>query len=345
MADAVKEINGLLVDGVFINNSGGKVLLDYLVAELEDSGIHVFYLFDLRCEKDYAFIPAARKDFATDFSSRKAFYKQYGNHFESVLCFGNVPPPGKLKGKVYTYFHNVSLLEQPANYSFKERMMKWFKGNVIKMLAKNTDYFMVQTEAVKKLVLKNIRAKCLVVPFYKIATNIPQREKGADVFTFVSNGNTHKNHSTLLKAWDLLAERGLHPQLHLTVTENYPALTAKIKDAQTRGLKITNHGYTNAYELYAASSYQIYPSLAESFGLGLIEAVKCGCEVVAADLPYVYEVVEPSAVFDPMDANNIADVVATVLKGRNTKKTSLRVENKITYLIDQLRYETAHSIL
>lgn len=35
----------ILFDSLYINNSGGKVLLDYLVEELENSGLNVFCKF------------------------------------------------------------------------------------------------------------------------------------------------------------------------------------------------------------------------------------------------------------------------------------------------------------
>ena len=44
---------------------------------------------------------------------------------------------------------------------------------------------------------------------------------------------------------------------------------------------------------YLSSEFLMFPSLTESFGLGLIEAIECGCKVIGADLPYTYEVCEP----------------------------------------------------
>lgn len=40
----------VLIDALYINNGGGKILLDYLVCELEKSGKEVFYLLDKRVE-------------------------------------------------------------------------------------------------------------------------------------------------------------------------------------------------------------------------------------------------------------------------------------------------------
>ena len=36
----------ILIDALHINNSGGKILLDYLIKSIEKSNIEVFYLLD-----------------------------------------------------------------------------------------------------------------------------------------------------------------------------------------------------------------------------------------------------------------------------------------------------------
>ena len=58
----------------------------------------------------------------------------------------------------------------------------------------------------------------------------------------------------------------------------------------------------------------VFPSLAESFGLPLVEAMAAGCPVAAADRPYAREVAGPAAVyFDPLDPRALAECVIGVL--------------------------------
>lgn len=329
----------LLVDSVFINNSGGKVLLNYLVEKIESSHIDVHYLFDHRCSSSFTHIRSDRKTFVQgDIVTRHKFYKSNRYNFTKAFCFGNIPPTIKLKIPVYTYFHNVSLLAQPSVYSRKEKLLKNFKGLVIKYLSKNTDHFVVQTQEVKNLLDHKLglsQAKCLVLPFFDIK-KVYNDEK-QDAFVFISNGNTHKNHANLLAAWNELAKKNIFPELHLTVTDNYKGLILQINQMKQQGLKVTNHGYTDPYELYKRSKYLIYPSLCESFGLGLVEAVESGCDVIASDLPFVYEVVNPTATFDPLSSASIAYAVENVLKGTNIKKTELTVKNGIQELLDLIR--------
>ena len=56
---------------------------------------------------------------------------------------------------------------------------------------------------------------------------------------------------------------------------------------------------------YSKANILLYPSLYESFGLGLIEGAMHGLPIIAANLPYVYEAINPNAVFDPLSADSI----------------------------------------
>ena len=53
----------ILLDSIYINNSGGLMLLKYLVDCLEKSNIKVFYLFDKRTEDIFSTIPADKRKF------------------------------------------------------------------------------------------------------------------------------------------------------------------------------------------------------------------------------------------------------------------------------------------
>ena len=42
----------LLIDAIYINTGGGKILLDYLIEELEKTDKQIFYLLDKRIQKE-----------------------------------------------------------------------------------------------------------------------------------------------------------------------------------------------------------------------------------------------------------------------------------------------------
>ena len=84
----------LLIDALYINVGGGKVLLNYLISELEKTDYPVHYLLDERIREQH---PKVKKSnqvlcLVAGIKSRKQFYKLNKNAFSKVLCFGNIPP-------------------------------------------------------------------------------------------------------------------------------------------------------------------------------------------------------------------------------------------------------------
>jgi glycosyltransferase involved in cell wall biosynthesis len=67
-------------------------------------------------------------------------------------------------------------------------------------------------------------------------------------------------------------------------------------------------------DLYNAADVMLVPSLAESFGMPLLEALRCGVPVVCSDLPAFREVAgEAGLYFDPQDAQQAKDGVLRAL--------------------------------
>lgn len=333
----------ILLDALYINNSGGKVLLNYLVQVFEKSELNVFYLFDKRCENDFDDIPVNRKIYLKSTTiNRLMFYKNNKDKFIKVFCFGNIPPPIKLiNTEIFTYFHNLSLLVHSENLTFMDIFLKFVKRIFIKAFSKNTNFYIVQTLSVQKLLVRYLNVQkqnVLIHPFYIESNRITDvLNKDFNSFIYISNGNKHKNHLKLFEAWEILAERGYYPELNLTITDNYQFLIDKIKILKINGLNIINHGFCNPEVLYNKSNFLIYPSLMESFGLGLIESCQANCLVIASDLPYVYDVVEPTKVFNPNDSISIAESIIEVYKNENLKESKLKVSNEIDTIIKLLK--------
>ena len=90
----------LLIDALFINNGGGKSLLDVLVNEVNKRGLKVMYLIDERIASDYRPLNLDNVTFLEpSLIRRHLYYLKNKNYITSVLAFGNVPPSVKLKCK------------------------------------------------------------------------------------------------------------------------------------------------------------------------------------------------------------------------------------------------------
>jgi Glycosyltransferase len=331
----------LLLDSVYINNSGGRVLLNYLVKELNRSGAEVFYLFDERCIGGFDEIPDTHKVFLRpSLIERHKFYRKNKNRFSKVLCFGNIPPTIRLKMPVYTYFHNVLLASHFNILSLWLTTRVSVKKLILQQFKKNSDYFIVQTDFVKNIFINTFSVdneNCIVFPFYDDTKFTYNMESKINTdFLYVSDGNQHKNHLKLLHAWEKVNAGRPELRLILTVSGNYPELQQMIQNYTAKGCNIKNCGLLSKQELaqlYRTSKYIVYPSMAESFGLGLIEGVEHGCDIIASELEFVHAVVEPYKTFNPLSEDDIADKILSASLGKEERKTKLKVRNEIANLI------------
>ena len=141
----------ILIDSLYVNNGGAKILLDYLVKEIEKTTLDVFYLFDERNIDSYHEISESRKIYLkASLIERYFFFKKNKYNFTKVLCFGNLPPNIRLKAEVYTYFHQSMYLNIPKEFSIKEQIKFKLKILILKFIAKNTDFWLVQSKLIKE---------------------------------------------------------------------------------------------------------------------------------------------------------------------------------------------------
>ncbi len=242
-----------------------------------------------------------------------------------VLCFGNLPPLFRLCSRTVVFVQNRYLIEEVSlkHFSFKIRIRLWLERLWLIKCLMNVDEFVVQTTTMKKYLIEKTQAKVpvRVLPFVADPSGYKRDLARAEVnkavvfdFVFVASGEPHKNHRRLIEAWCLLAEEGIFPSLCLTLDEaRFVGLCGLIGEVRQRyGVKMTNVGGLSHHDvlaLYKKSGAAIYPSKFESFGLPLIEARQAGLPVLASELDYVRDVLDPEQVFDPESPMSIARAV------------------------------------
>ena len=332
----------ILIDGLFINKGGGAVLLQYLMAEIAalPERDEFFYLLDPRFQRPE--IDGLQFEVCNHkLEDRWRFYRKNRKRFSLVFCFANTPPPVPMRVPVYTYFHNQKLLEAPAKKMKPGYFRIYLKYLVTRLLNSHTDFYIVQTphmvQELTALGLKD-RDHCLQLPFYddrKYASGQSDFDTRKREFVFISNPSPQKNYPMLLLAWERLLEQGRKPVLHVTVDDTAPAILERIQALNERGAQIVNHVYVDPKELYYNCQFLIFPSVVESFGLPLIEAADSGMKVLASDLPYVYDVVQPSLTFDPADAQSMAQAVIRALE-EPLPPTTILATNQVRELINLL---------
>jgi len=262
---------------------------------------------------------------------------------DTVLCFGNLPPLFNVAGRVVVFVQNRYLIDNVSLYRFplKDKIRLRVERAWFRMRAGIVDEYIVQTPSMKDALarhLSNIKTKpglCIrIQPFASGESQSCQAQAdGAHEtpavhdFVYVGSGESHKNHRRLIDAWILLAREGCHPSLALTVdAAKFPDLCDWIEtQKRIHYLRIENMGalpQSRVAELYKCSSALIYPSTLESFGLPLIEARNAGLAVLAAELDYVRDVLNPEETFDP---NSAVSIARAVKRFRRMEEPALRI--------------------
>jgi glycosyltransferase involved in cell wall biosynthesis len=142
----------------------------------------------------------------------------------------------------------------------------------------------------------------------------------ARVLFHVSSGEKRKNFARVLEAFARLA--GTMPDLYL-VKAGRDLKAGNAPKAQTlaRGLGLEDRvRFLGAVDdglladLYRAGDCFVFPSLAEGFGLPVLEAQGCGCPVVTSNVTALPEVAGPLCLtVDPMDIAAIAAAIGRIL--------------------------------
>ena len=241
-----------------------------------------------------------------------------------VLCFGNLPPLFKLSGRTVVFIQNRYLIDDVGLDDFPLKIRARLGMERLWLASKigNADEFVVQTPTMKSLLERRVQGKkpVRILPFMTGPDGYARSGSPAAVqarenfdFLYVATGEPHKNHRRLFEAWRLLAGDGLFPSLRLTLDEHrFPALCRDIDELRQQGLKLTNMGtlpHNDVLALYKTVDALIYPSTFESFGLPLIEARQSGLPVLAPELDYVRDVLDPEQTFDAGSAQSIARAV------------------------------------
>jgi glycosyltransferase involved in cell wall biosynthesis len=248
-----------------------------------------------------------------------------------VICFGSLSPLFKLRGHTTVFVQNRYLIEKKrlTGFPLKTRLRLAFERVWLALTASNADEFIVQSPAMKAALLLSGFVKkqpIHVRPFVGVPEGyqrtIDLQKSGyaskAYDFIYVASGEPHKNHRQLVEAWCLLAEQNLFPSLCLTLNKNVSEELCAWIDVKKNnyGLKLTNVGFLphdQVLTLYSQTRALIYPSRFESFGLPLIEAIQAGLTVLAAELDYVRDVLDPEQSFDPDSPASIARAVKRYL--------------------------------
>lgn len=150
----------------------------------------------------------------------------------------------------------------------------------------------------------------------------PRTDLG-EYILYVGGTEHRKNLTRLLRSYSILVKRGCRQRLIMVGGKFGPtepplaAVQQAVSELGLDGRLVFAGVVTDAEELagfYRGARIVVFPSLWEEFGMIAIEAMACGCPVVASNVSAIPEVVgDAGLLFDPYDVNDIADKMEQVL--------------------------------
>ncbi len=126
---------------------------------------------------------------------------------------------------------------------------------------------------------------------------------------YVGSENRYKNVDVVLRGLAQVRAAVPEAELYLTWPQNHPA-------GQAPGVHCL--GYLSREQLaraYGEAHLLVMPSLIETVGLPILEAMQAGVPVLAADRPYAHDIAEDAAVFfDPLSPADFAGHAVELLE-------------------------------
>jgi glycosyltransferase involved in cell wall biosynthesis len=311
---------GLIIHAPNVHQGGGRTLLNALLACADQSTCCVVDERMPTNKIDPGVVICSIKPTLIDRFKAEVLLAKNAKFGDTVLCFGNLPPLIKSPASVKVFLQNRYLFGKHdfSSFSISTRLRLqlerwWFRT---RMQVHYT--IIVQSLTMQRELKKSLGFDSIVLPFSAAGTDQPDSgnhdipETKEFDFVYVSSAEPHKNHAALLDTWAILADQGVRPNLALTVSESSPVAQLIERSKNTHGLKITNFGtlqHGDVQALYANSKALIFPSKLESFGLPLLEAQQLGMPILAPELDYVRDVVEPNETFNADSPTSMARAV------------------------------------
>jgi glycosyltransferase involved in cell wall biosynthesis len=332
----------ILFDALHVNRSGGEILLDVLIEALTPYKASIHFLIDDRLTGKYDHLGTERVTYLkASIPARNIYYLKNRHRFSKVFCFSGLPPTVSVPCEVIAYLQNTLLIKHPG-WKQPTALKRGLQNLYMRLFGQNVTQWVVQTEHMRTIAAEFFNhpsSNVAVFPFFRHPLPLPPREPHKGVhFIYTSDGYAHKNHLRLFDAFESLSATHADAFLHVTVGSRFTELKHRIDSMAQRGVRIFDHGFLSYHDLialYASMDCQVFPSLTESLGIGLIESAQAGLPVIASNMDFVHEVIRPTLTFDPLDVMSIHRAMESVLL-ETPEPASLTVRSEIDALVRHL---------
>lgn len=235
-----------------------------------------------------------------------------------LLCFGNLPPLLAKHPRTVLFLQNRFLLGggDLSAFPIRARVRIMIERFWLKHRLPFVSEIFVQTRTMAEDLFRATGRTAHICPFVPAMPAVAVSQTPEYDFLYVASGEPHKNHRNLVAAWQILADDNVRPSLALTLdTSKDQALWNDLNVIIEKGrLNISNHAdQSSIRQLYQRSQALIYPATFESLGLPLLEARHFNLPILASELDFVRDSLDPVESFDPNSPLSIARAVRRFL--------------------------------
>lgn len=213
------------------------------------------------------------------------------------------------------------------------------KGRWVRNSIRSAQMVTVQTEALVKRIVQDTgvsRDRTRVIP-HGIGLAMPQDAlaqapvAGQPVrMGYVTKYGVQKNFGVLFAAAAQLKAQGVRPVIVLTLDPDHPGTQSVLYLARQHGVQdaIENHGEVSPFEIdaiYRDLHLSVFPSLCESFGFPMVEAMAYGLPLLIADVESNLEVAGQAGLpFPRHDSDALAELIGKLVEDPAWHKESAR---------------------
>ncbi len=232
--------------------------------------------------------------------------------------------------------HDLAFLREPGWFSKKAALsFKYLVSGVVKIAR----HIITNSEFTKKEVVEllGIAPEKISVAYPAVPENIlrltaiQHDNKYGDYILTLSSLDPRKNLKSLIRAYrqlglkdvKLVVAGGENPSVFGRHAFDLRAITKEDANIQFTGYLSDDQ----IVGLYQNARLFVYPSLYEGFGFPPLEAMACGCPVVASNTSSLPEALGSAAVYsDTRNINDLADTISKALNEPRTVRARARAE-------------------
>lgn len=327
----------ILINGFSSNVGGGKVILDSFIRYSPKGTVII-------CPRDHKENSVITHNGVVLLKPPRFLYSKFSITFFYLIWIPFICKKYKINKifnlgdliipffKGQTYFFDWAYLVVPESpiwdkMSMLDRFLRVLKLNLIKFFIRNNSRIIVQSrdmfvrmnDLLEKKRVTNCSIDILFTPVNfensdLFDPNISLKITSSD-FVYIASCGPHKNFEIIPEVIINLSNVVTDFRICLTVEHSSPIVKSIYEILQPLGLShhFINLGPLNRIEVESVlrnCGGLLYPTLLESYGIPLVEAMTCNCPIIASDFSFIRSVCgETPFYFNPLDATSISDAI------------------------------------